>query len=136
MSVEQLDKPIEMPWRRSPLSGLLRWFGPQRVRRWAEERDRAIDEAYRAGEIRWRWREASTGAGLGRLVFTPSGATMSVPVVTRVDLRGTTTLTVRLRSGQPANDIVAAQQRLADLMGVHWIRVTPLAPGLVSIELW
>jgi len=136
MSVEQLAEPFETPVRRSPVAGLLRRFGPERIRRWAEARDRAIDEAYRAGEIRWRWREASTGAGLGRLVFTPSGATMSVPTVTRVDLRATTTLTVRLRSGQPASDIVAAQQRLADLMGVRWIRVTPLASGLVSVELW
>jgi hypothetical protein len=136
MSVEQLVHPSEAPWRRPPLAGLWRRFGPERVRRWAEERDRAVEDAYQAGEIRWRWREASMGAGLGQLVFTPSGATMSVPVATRVDLRPTTRLTVRLRSGQMARDIVAAERRLAELMGVRWIRVVPVSPGLVTVELW
>ena len=106
MSVEQIVPPSEAaPWRRPPLAGLWRRFGPERVRRWAEERDRAVEDAYQAGEIRWRWREASMGAGLGQLFFTPSGATTSVPVVTRVDVGPTTTLTVRLRPGQLADDI-------------------------------
>lgn len=136
MSVEQSVKPFETPWRRLPLAGLWRRFGPERVRRWAEERDRAIDDAYRAGEIRWQWREASIGAGLAQLVFTPSGATVSVPVVTRVDLESITTLTVRLRPGQLARDLAAVQTRLANLMGKQWIRVTPVAAGLVTVELW
>jgi hypothetical protein len=142
MSVEPMYvEPIpverfETPWRRLPLAGLWRRFGPERVRRRAEERDRAIDDAYQAGEIRWKWREASIGTGLGQLVFTPSGATVSVPVVTRVDLRPTTTLTVRLRPGQLARDVAAVQHRLANLMGKQWIRVTPRAAGLVTVELW
>jgi hypothetical protein len=133
MSVEQSVNPFEAP--RLALAGLWRRFGPERVRKRAEERDRAIDDAYRAGEIRWRWREASIGAGLGQLVFTPSGATVSVPVVTRVELRPTTTLTVRLRPGQMAADIAAVQRRLANLMGMQWVRVTPVAAGLVTVEL-
>jgi hypothetical protein len=144
MSVEPVEpvpagrsvKSFETPWRRLPLAGLWRRFGPERVRRRADERDRAIDDAYQAGEIRWQWREASIGAGLGQLVFTPSGPTVSVPVVTRVDLRPTTTLTVRLRPGQLARDVAAVQQRLASLMGKQWIRVTPRAAGLVTVELW
>jgi hypothetical protein len=136
MSVEQIVPPSEAaPWRRPPLAGLWRRFGPERVRRWAEERDRAVEDAYQAGEIRWRWREASMGAGLGQLFFTPSGATTSVPVVTRVDVGPTTTLTVRLRHGQLADDIVAVERRIADLMGFRWIRVTPRSPGLVTVEL-
>jgi hypothetical protein len=136
MSVEQLVKPSETLWRDSPLAGLWRRFGPERVRRWAEERDRAIDDSHQAAEIRWRWREAATGAGLGQLFFTPSGATMSVPVVTRVELRPTTKLTVRLRAGQVASDIVAVERRLAEAMGVRWLRVAPLSPGMVTVELW
>jgi hypothetical protein len=135
MSVEQTVETFETPFQRLPLAGLWRRFG-ERARRRAEERDRAADDAYQAGEIRWRWREASVGAGLGQLVFTPSGATVSVPVVTRVDLRPSTRLTVRLRPGQLAGDIVAAQRRLANLMGMQWIRVTPVAAGLVTVELW
>jgi hypothetical protein len=134
MSVEQRVNPFELP--RLALAGLWRRFGPERVRKRVEERDRAIDDEYRAGEIRWRWREASIGAGLGQLVFTPSGATVSVPVVTRVQLRPTATLTVRLRPGQLAADIVAVQRRLAKLMGMQWVRVTPVAAGLVTVELW
>jgi hypothetical protein len=58
-----------------------------------------------------------------------------VPVVTRVDVGPTTTLTVRLRPGQLADDIVAVERRIADLMGFRWIRVTPRSPGLVTVEL-
>jgi hypothetical protein len=129
MSVEQSARPLGTPLR--PLAALR-----ERVQRWAAERDRVADDAHRAGEIRWRWREASIGAGLAELVFTPSGATTSVPVVTRVDLQPVTTLTVRLRPGQLAGDVAAVQRRLAELMGMQWIRVTPRAAGLVTVELW
>jgi hypothetical protein len=129
MTVEQGVKQLGTPWR--PIAALR-----ERVRRRAAERERAVDDAHLAGEIRWRWREASIGAGLGDLVYTPSGATMSLPIVMRVDLRPVTTLTVRLRPGQLAGDVAAVQQRLADLMGMRWIRVTPRAAGLVTVELW
>ena len=136
LPAEQTVTTLEAPRRPAARARLWRRFGPAAVRRWVEDRDRAIDDAHRAGEMRWRWREAAAGADLGQLVFTPSGATVSVPVVTQVVLGDTVRLTVRLRPGQLACDIAAARPRLASLLGVRRISVTPLAPGLVSVELW
>jgi hypothetical protein len=108
----------------------------ERVRTWAAERNRAVDDAYLAGEIRWRWRNAAEGAGIGQLVYTPSGATVSVPPVLRVQLRPSTRLTVRLRPGQLVGDVVAVERRLRELMGANRIRIARLAADMVTIELW
>lgn len=100
------------------------------------ERDRAVDDVYMEGEIRWRWRTAAEGSGIGWRVWTPSGWTVSVPLVLRVQLRPYTTLTVRLRPGQLISDIIAVQHRLRELMGANAIHIAPLAGDVVTIELW
>jgi hypothetical protein len=108
----------------------------ERVPTWATERDRAVDDEYLAGELRWRWRKAVEGAGISRMVWTPSGFSDSVPVVLRTQLRPVTRLTVRLRQGQDLSDIVAVERRLRELMGANGIHIAPLAAGVVTIELW
>jgi hypothetical protein len=108
----------------------------ERVPTWATERDRAVDDEYLAGELRWRWRKAVEGAGISRTVWTPSGFTDSVPVVLRTQLRPFTRLTVRLRQGQDISDIVAVERRLRELMGANGIHIAPLAADVVTIELW
>jgi hypothetical protein len=108
----------------------------ERVPTSATERDRAVDDEYLAGELRWRWRKAVEGAGISRMVWTPSGFSDSVPVVLRTQLRPFTRLTVRLRQGQDLSDIVAVERRLRELMGANGIHIAPLAAGVVTIELW
>jgi hypothetical protein len=108
----------------------------ERVPTWATERDRAVDDEYLASELRWRWRKAIEGAGISRMVWTPSGFSDSVPVVLRTQLRPFTRLTVRLRQGQDLSDIVAVERRLRELMGANGIHIAPLAADVVTIELW
>jgi hypothetical protein len=113
-----------------PLSGLGVRLGAR-----AAARDRATDAKYLEDEIRWRWRNAAEGAGLAWLVWTPSGAGYSVPLVLRVRLRPYPVLTVRLRPGQLIGDIVAAEDRLRELMAAKGIRIAPVAADVVTIEL-
>jgi hypothetical protein len=104
-------------------------------RGWVAERDSG-DDRYLAQEIEDRWRNAAEGAGLGRLVFAPSGHWMRVPNVLRVQLRPYTRLTVRLWTGQLISDVAAAQDRLRELMKADGIRIERLATDVVTIELW
>lgn len=119
----------------SPWAALWRRFGPDGARRRAADRDRAIDDAHHAGEIKWLWRSACEGSGLARLVFTASGQAMSIPTIGRIRIGRPTSFTVRLQPGQLPRDIAAVAPRLADAMGVHEVRVTPLAAEWVRIEL-
>jgi hypothetical protein len=104
-------------------------------RGWVADRD-SDDDHYLAQEIEGRWREAAEGAGLGRLVFAPTGHWIRVPNVLRVQLRPYTRLTVRLWAGQLISDVAAAQDRLRELMKADGIRMERLAPDVVTIELW
>lgn len=108
----------------------------ERLRERAAERDRVVDDRYLEGEIRWRWRKAAEGAGLSRRVWTPTGATDSVPLVLNVRLRPFPVLTVRLRPGQLVRDVQAVEGRLGELMAARMIRITPVALDVVTIELW
>ena len=74
-------------------------------------------------------------SGLGRLVFTPSGPSMSIPLIGRVTLGPPTTFTVRPQPGQLLADFEAAAPRIAAAMGVAGIRVRPLAAEWIVIEL-
>ena len=102
----------------------------------AAARDRVVDDKYLEGEIRWRWRQAAEGAGIGWLVWATTGPTVSVPLVLSVRLRPFPVLTVRLRPGQLFSDIDAAKDRLRELMAAKQIRITPVAADVVTIELW
>jgi len=99
-------------------------------------RDRAIDDSDLAGELRWRWRKACEGAGVSRMTWTPSGWSEAVPVVVRTTLRPVPSLTVRLRPDQDIRDVLAARHRLAQLMRVNQLVITPLSIDIVRIELW
>jgi hypothetical protein len=112
---------------------------PRRVERAptrATERERSVDDEYLTGELRWRWRKAVEGAGISKMVWTPSGFSDAVPVILRTQLRPFTRLTVRLRQGQDLSDLVAVERRLRELMGANGIHIAPLAGNVVTIELW
>jgi hypothetical protein len=109
----------------------------ERVKTWAADRQRTTDDEYVASELGWRWRKAAEGAGIGRLVWAPSGPWVTVPLVVGVDLRPPfTRLKVQLRPGQIIDDLIAVQERLRALMGANGIRIRRLAADFVTVELW
>lgn len=111
------------------------WFRRLDARERADRRDRAEDAAQRVGEIKWLWRQACEMSGLARMIFIPSGPTMSIPLIGRVTLGSPTTFTVRLQPGQLLADFEAAGPRIATAMHVAAIRVRPLAADWIVIEL-
>jgi hypothetical protein len=121
--------------RAGRVARLARWFRPQEVRERADRRDRAAMDAHRIGEIKWLWRQACEVTGLGRLIFTPSGPTMSIPQIGRVNLGPPTSFTVRPQPGQLTADFEAEAPRIASAMGVPAVRVRPLAAEWIVIEL-
>jgi hypothetical protein len=128
------DAPVPTE-RLAPVTALWRRFRPDGLRARALDRDRAIDDAQRVADIKWQWRKACEVSGLGRLVYTPSGPSMSMPVIGRVELGPPTTITVRLQPGQLPDDIRAVAPRIAAAMSVARIDVRSLAAEWVAIEL-
>ena len=113
-------------------SGLARFWhqvGPGSRKRYALARI----EAERLAALRHEWQEACRHVGLGLMVYTPSGVTVSVPRVARADFGPPVSFTVQLRPGQRASDIRGAASRLALALGVGGLRVTTRAPGWVDV---
>ena len=113
-------------WRRFQSAG---------ARNRAVQRDRAIVDAQRVGDIKWQWRQACELSGLGQLVFTPSGPAMSIPMIGKVSLGPPTSFTVRLRPGQLPSDVQQAEPHIAEAMAAAGIVVTRLPAEWVRIEL-
>ena len=107
---------------------------PTWLRRWFSKTPTS-DETLRIGEIRWRWRQACEGAGLGRLVYAPSGPATTVPRIGRIELGPPTRFAVRLLPGQLPADVAAVSARIAAAMAVPGISVTTVRSGWVTIEL-
>ncbi|HVH21781.1 MAG TPA: hypothetical protein VNA11_04915 [Pseudonocardia sp.] len=120
-------RPVERAGRSSRL---VQWFADRALRR-----DVAAIEAEQVGDIKWRWRKACEHSGLGRMVFTPSGPTVSFPLIGQVVLGPPTTFTVRPQPGQLRSDFEAAAPRIAVAMGVPAVRVRALAGDWLVIEL-
>jgi len=114
---------------------LARWFRPQEIRERARQRDQAVDDGQRILDLKWQWRQACDVSGLARLVFAPSGPTLSIPLIGRVSLGSPTTFTVRPLPGQLVEDFETAAPRIAAAMGVAEIRVRPLAAEWLVVEL-
>ncbi len=113
-------------------SGLARFWhqvGPGSRKRYALARI----EAERLAALRHEWQEACRHVGLGLMIYTPSGVTVSVPRVARADFGPPVSFTVQLRPGQRAADIRAAAPRLSLALGVGGLRVTRRAPGWVDV---
>jgi hypothetical protein len=116
---------VEM-WRRFQSAG---------ARNRAVQRDRAIVDAQRIGDIKWQWRQACELSGLGQLVFTPSGPAMAIPMIGQVSLGPPTSFTVRLRPGQLPSAVQQAEPQIAEAMSAAGIVVTRLPAEWVRIEL-
>lgn len=95
----------------------------------------AHDGVMELDSLRWSWRLAAEGTGLGRRVDTPSGPTITSPVVERVEHGPPLRLVVRLLPGQLPADVVAAGGRIAPALGADRLRVRAHGHGRVLVEL-
>jgi len=108
-----------------------RWPRSNRARR----RDRERAEAELISDLRWQWRSACAGTTLGRMIYTPSGPAVAVPLIGHVDLGPPVAFAVRLRPGQTLADFIAAAPSIAPALNVAGLQVTPLVPQWVRIVL-
>lgn len=105
---------------------------------WRQRRTAWFDAQAHAVEVdrlRWAWRCAAEGTGLSRRVDTPTGPTISVPVVERAEPGPPMRFIVRLLPGQLPADVVAAGGRIAPALGADRLRVRAHGHGRVLVEL-
>jgi hypothetical protein len=114
---------------RSWLARLWYQLGPGSRKRHVQARV----EAQRLAALRCDWQQACQHVGLGLMIYTPSGVTVSVPRIARADFGPPVSFTVRLRPGQRASDIRAAAPRLALALGIAGLRVTKREAGWVNV---
>jgi hypothetical protein len=114
---------------RSGLARLWHQLGPGSRKRHA----RARVESQWLAALRYQWQQACQHVGLGLMIYTPSGVTVSVPRIVRADFGPPVSFTVRLRPGQGAADLTAAVPRLARALGVAGLRVTEREAGWVNV---
>jgi hypothetical protein len=120
--------PVAGP-ERGWLARLWHQLGPGSRERHAQARV----EAERLAALRSDWQQACQHVGLGLMIYTPSGVTVSVPRIARADFGPPVSFTVRPRLGQRASDIRAAAPRLALALGVAGLRVTKREAGWVNV---
>lgn len=108
--------------------GVWGWRARRREQRRAEHRAVALVE---------RWGRTAYGAGLGQESGSISGGSRVVPAVVSVDLIEAPRLLVRMLPGQVIGDFRKVAARLAEGMGVPWVRITPrrAGHGFVRVEL-
>lgn len=136
MSVDRVDAfPTPSVELADGVTRLARWFSPQGFWARAERREQDAERALHIGDLKWQWRQACELTGLGRLVFTPSGPTVAIPLIGRITLGTPISFTVQRRPGQLLADFEAAGPRIAAAMGAAAIRVRPLAGEWIVIEL-
>jgi hypothetical protein len=107
------------------------WYqlGPGSRKRYAHGRL----EAERLAVLRYDWKQACHHVGLGLVIYTPSGVTVSVPRIARADFGPPVSFTVELRPGQRTADIRDASPRLALALGAAGLRVTDRGAGWVDV---
>ena len=98
-------------------------------KRYAEARA----DAERLAALQYRWQEACQHAGLGIMVYTPSGVVVSVPRVARADFGDPVSFTVQLRPGQCAADLRKAERRLSRALHVDRLQVTDRVGPWVNV---
>jgi hypothetical protein len=119
--------------------GTDRGWGWRRSHR-ARQRDRERADAERISELQWQWRSACAVTKLGRMIYTPSGVTTTLPLIQHVDLGPPVTFRVKMRPGQTIADFVEAAPSIASDLNVaglhvsrmadpHWVRIVLLTTG-------
>ena len=101
----------------------------------AQRRDRERIKAERISELRWQWHSACSARSLAHVIYTPSGVTRAVPLISQVDLGPPVTFVVRLRAGQSLGDFIAAAPSIAPSLNAVELQITPLAPQWLRVVL-
>ena len=108
------------------------------VKWWSErtrQREQAEADAELIRDLRWNWRSACSATSLSPMIYTPSGATRAVPLITQIDLGPPVSFTVRIRPGQTLADFVAAAPAIAPSLNATALEVTPFGQFWVRIVL-
>ena len=101
----------------------------------ARQRDREQADAELIRDLRWRFESCCARTPLGRMIFTASGVSTSVPRVGHIDLGPPVSLFVKAGLGQTADDFIAAAPSIAAALSVAGLTVTPHAGNWVRIVL-
>lgn len=131
------EPPVAEPPPARP--GLLATLRARRAARSEQQIDAHLDVRARV-DLRGRWTEAATRAGLGRPVSTPLGgiSVAGLPVVEHIDPGAYDRpgfLIVRLRPGQLVEDLEDRAPQLAGGLGVWGVRFTPRSRDHVRVDL-
>jgi hypothetical protein len=87
-----------------------------------------METALQVAALQWQWRKACEESALKRLIYTPSGVTISIPTIEHIDLGPPITLRIKMRPGQTIDSLVAAAPSVAASMNVPALHVTTLTP--------
>jgi hypothetical protein len=109
-------------------------FGWPRAER-ARRRYRQAADAELISELRWQWRSACSNTPLAQMIYTPSGPTRAVPMISHIDLGPPISFTVKMRPGQTLADFLRAAPSIAPSMGAEELQVEQFVPHWVRIVL-
>lgn len=111
--------------------------GSAGFRAWINRMRHERDLYWTTQEIKLKWREVATGAGVGRKVLSGAGMPVDVwPEVTHVHFSDDgLVLVVRLLAGQLPADVAAVARRMAYGMGCAQIRVKRFRQEWIKVHL-
>ncbi len=70
---------------------------------------------------------------LARMIYTPSGVAVTVPIIAHVDLGPPITLRIQMRPNQTIADLVSAAPSIAAAMNVSGLHVNMLTPPWAEV---
>ena len=85
-----------------------------------------MEAAEQIAALRWQWRKACEESPLKRMIYTPSGVTIAIPIIAHIDLGPPITLRIQMRPGQTIEGLAAAAPSIAASMNVPGLQVTTL----------
>jgi len=94
-----------------------------------------MEAAEQVAALQWQWRKACEESPLKRLIYTPSGVTISIPTIESINLGPPIILKIKMRPGQTIDSLVAAAPSIAASMNVPALHVSTLIPpwALVTV---
>jgi hypothetical protein len=117
------EEPVR-PWGR-PRSKLAR----------RRDRERAEDDAERIRDLRYLWGKGCARTTLGRMIYMPSGASVSVPTISQIHLGPPVTFRVQMHPGQTLDDFNNAAPQIAAALDVGGLQFIPVAPQWLRVVL-
>ncbi|MGH3768296.1 MAG: hypothetical protein ACRDS0_04250 [Pseudonocardiaceae bacterium] len=121
------DEPVDNVARPSVLRHPLEWRHARRLEQAHQEHDQ---------QLAWRVQDILVGCGLSQTDFSvAAGHVIHVPHVISVAPGPPVSLVVRILPGQTPDDFAAHAPAIAYDLGVAEVRVVPLVPSLIRLEL-